>query len=151
MKIKIILIGLILSLIVLGCTSIEKLDTTTDKNMPGPEQSESLVNLTNMEEKYNELAEAYNVSLGANILKCDIVKDNRPQLLILDKNAPILETVYLVVGSGGFAGINYYYDMKGNLIATYEWDDMILPNEPEPPIEIDYDKCKTLKESKSIT
>src|SRR3989344_2525700 len=146
MKIKIILIGLILSLIVLGCTSIEKLDTTTDKNMPGPEQSESLVNLTNMEEKYNELAEAYNVSLGANILKCDIVKDNRPQLLILDKNAPILETVYLVVGSGGFAGINYYYDMKGNLIATYEWDDMILPNEPEPPIEIDYDKCKTLKE-----
>src|SRR3989338_3035127 len=75
--------------------------------------------------RYYELSEQYKYSLGATLQSCPAQ----------DKN------LFVVIGSGGFSGITYYYDLEGNILGSYEWDDMVEHDEPAPPFEIDYTKC----------
>ncbi len=81
--------------------------------------------------RYNQLEEKYNNSIGAILYWCN--KDE--------------EIIYKVTGSGGFSGVDYFFDSDGWLIGTYEWDDMIEPNEPKPPVEVDLEQCTLVKES----
>lgn len=83
-------------------------------------------------DKYAELSTKYSGGLGATLSNCTKGGD----------------TIYLVMGSGGFSGETYHYDSTGKLLASYNWDDMVEPGEPEPPVRPEGYTCVTLKESK---
>lgn len=78
---------------------------------------------------YKEVAAKYAKSLGSSLLKC-----NSDQGMI-----------FVVSGSGGFTGISNYFDLNGNKIGSYESTDMVFGDTPKPPVEVDYNSCKTLK------
>ena len=117
-KIIIALAFLLLASLLVGCVRQVRKEMPFYTEIPQPVLT-----------KYVEMGEQYNNSLGANLQFCEVG----------DRN------LFVVIGSGGFSGINYYYDANGNLLSSYVWDDMIEPNEPQPPFDIDYSKCRVLK------
>ena len=83
-------------------------------------------------EKYQALQKsAYESSLGVTIRSCK--REGR--------------IVYVVSGSGGFTGENFYYDDMGQAMGSYHWDDVIEPNEPLPPVDLSKYECTVLKKS----
>jgi hypothetical protein len=80
--------------------------------------------------QYQTLKEKYSKSLGATLELC--TKGN--------------EKIYVVSGSGGFSGDNYYYDMKGDKIGFEAYDD-IGGNDLKNSIEIGSYKCTVLETS----
>jgi len=81
--------------------------------------------------KYAQMEREYNESMGAHLRRC-VHADT---------------TVYLVIGSGGYSGITYYYDKNGEKIGSYSWDDVVWPNEPKPPVDLDAYVCTNLRQS----
>lgn len=90
----------------------------------------------NVIEKYQELEKIYEQSLGTFLSSC--TKGD--------------QFVYRVSGSGGFTGIDFYYDDVGNELGSYSWSDIFTPGKalPKPPINIlEYD-CTVLKKSEKL-
>lgn len=90
----------------------------------------------NVIEKYQELEKTYEQSLGTFLSSC--TKGN--------------QLIYLVSGSGGYTGINFYYDDIGNELGSYSWSDILTPGKalPKPPINILEYECTVLKESEKF-
>lgn len=84
-------------------------------------------------EKYDELKDDYSESLGGFIYKC--VKD---------------DTIYLVTGSGGYAGISYYYNENGDLLGFVSFSDIPEEESGRPPVDLSTYDCTMIKQSKSM-
>lgn len=84
--------------------------------------------------KYNELVPTYSQSLGASITKCTFDSGVK----------------YIVSGSGGFTGVNHYYDAQGAYLGGGGWSDAINPNypPPAPPFNYDSTRCTVIQKSK---
>lgn len=84
------------------------------------------------EDKYAGLSSKYSGGLGATLSNCTKGGD----------------TIFMVVGSGGLSGETYHYGASGKLLASYNWDDMVEPGEPEPPVYPEGYTCVAMRESK---
>lgn len=82
--------------------------------------------------EYEKVSADYSASLGSSLLQC-----------LSDKGE-----VYLVTGSGGFTNISYYFDLSGNKIGSFTSSDLSIGLAEKPPVEVQYDSCKTLKQNK---
>lgn len=83
----------------------------------------------NVQAKYEVLREEYASSLGATLEFC--TKGNK--------------AMYAVSGSGGFSGVEYYYDKQGNQIESNIWDDVIGDQEPKSSIDKSTYQCSVIE------
>src|SRR3989344_6587100 len=133
-KIIITLLLVLVGILIVGCNVERPCD-------PGPCVTENETNSTDsliapiqVLDKYEELNIQYKNSIGVFLRKC--TKDN--------------ELIFVVDGSGGFSGISYYYDKEGNDLGNYIWDDIIEPNEPKAPVDLEGFVCQDLKVMEGI-
>lgn len=85
-----------------------------------------------VEAKYREFVAKYASSVGASLEYC---------------TKSSVRPIYLVSGSGGFSGANYYYEMDGKELGYWEWDDMVNPYEAPPPVNIKNYNCTVIKKT----
>src|SRR3989344_5429343 len=132
-KIIITLLLVLAGILIVGCNVELPCD-------PGPciqenetNSTDSLIAPQEVLNKYEELDIQYKNSIGVFLESCNLGE----------------RRIFIVIGSGGFSGVNYYYDIEGKNLGTYVWDDIVEPNEPGPPFNlyIGDTRCNTLKQS----
>lgn len=126
-KILVLLIGLFL--LVAGCTIKEP--ETVESSGPGKGKTIGHVP-TNILNKFDELARTYSNDFGAKIYRC--TKDN--------------ETIYEVIGSRKFSGVEDYYDKNGGYLGEIYVTDVVSQNDPKPPVDLTSYKCDIIRNSK---
>lgn len=82
--------------------------------------------------KYVELGAMYEKYLGSSLMLCHSDKGK----------------IFVVSGSSGFTGITYYYDLSGKALGSFEFSDMVFGDGPKPPVRVEHDSCKMLKENR---
>ncbi|MBI5393520.1 hypothetical protein HZA96_06650 [Candidatus Woesearchaeota archaeon] len=86
-------------------------------------------------EKYNEVEKIYKNSYGTFLESCS---NNKTKLYSL---------LYVVIGSGGFTEVQYYYDFDGKFIDEAYGSDVETENRLSEKINISDYKCVIIKQT----
>jgi hypothetical protein len=80
--------------------------------------------------------------------KYDAILQQYPDIFFLQMSQCQTDdsALYVVTEGHGYSGAHYYFDLSGNSLGSFEYDDMIEENEPAPPYDLSEYTCIVIKE-----